>query len=107
MTRPYHRRNKPYYDARWRRARVAFLTANPLCMECRRHDHPVRATEVDHVTPHRGDYKLFWDEDNWQALCHRHHSAKTMYQMAKSPRLRRGADVSGIPLDPLHPWNQR
>ena len=36
-----------------------------------------RATDVDHIVPHRGDPALFWDEDNWQALCHRHHSVKT------------------------------
>ena len=37
----------------------------------------VRATDVDHITPHRGDRQLFWDESNWQPLCHRHHSMKT------------------------------
>jgi 5-methylcytosine-specific restriction protein A len=35
------------------------------------------ATEVDHVTPHRGDAALFWLQSNWQPLCHRHHSEKT------------------------------
>lgn len=24
---------------------------------------------VDHIRPHRGDPVLFWDENNWQALC--------------------------------------
>jgi 5-methylcytosine-specific restriction protein A len=24
---------------------------------------------VDHIVPHRGDKKLFWDSSNWQALC--------------------------------------
>nr|DAE96978.1 MAG TPA: HNH endonuclease [Caudoviricetes sp.] len=37
----------------------------------------VPATEVDHIIPHRGDQKLFWDMSNWQALCHNCHSAKT------------------------------
>jgi 5-methylcytosine-specific restriction enzyme A len=28
------------------------------------------ATQTDHVIPHRGDARLFWDEENnWQALC--------------------------------------
>lgn len=27
------------------------------------------ARVVDHITPHRGDVALFWDESNWQALC--------------------------------------
>ena len=35
------------------------------------------ATVVDHIIPHRGDRKLFWDESNWQSLCERHHNEKT------------------------------
>jgi len=31
------------------------------------------ATVVDHIIPHRGDQKLFWDTANWQALCKPHH----------------------------------
>jgi hypothetical protein len=26
----------------------------------------VKATDVDHIIPHRGDKKLFWNESNWQ-----------------------------------------
>ena len=37
----------------------------------------VLATDVDHIVPHRGDPVLFWDQSNWQALCHSHHSIKT------------------------------
>jgi len=35
------------------------------------------STDVDHIIPHRGDEKLFWDETNWQALCHECHGVKT------------------------------
>ncbi len=41
-------------------------------------DKMVKANVVDHITPHRGDKKLFWDENNWQALCKHHHDKKTM-----------------------------
>ena len=27
------------------------------------------ASVVDHVTPHQGDQRLFWDEANHQSLC--------------------------------------
>ena len=37
----------------------------------------VKVTDVDHIVPHRGDPRLFWDEENWQALCHSCHSKKT------------------------------
>lgn len=36
------------------------------------------ATVVDHIVPHRGDQKLFWDRSNWQPLCEHHHNVKTM-----------------------------
>ena len=32
-----------------------------------------QAGVVDHITPHRGDMRLFWDEGNWQSLCNPHH----------------------------------
>lgn len=35
------------------------------------------ATDVDHIVPHKGNHELFWDRDNWQALCHHCHSVKT------------------------------
>lgn len=66
------------YDDRWRVARKRFLKANPLCVECLKVDRLVEATVVDHIIPHRGDKKLFWDESNWQALCKSCHDRKTM-----------------------------
>ena len=65
------------YGAAWRKARKAFLQAHPLCAECMKEGRYVKATDVDHIVPHRGDMKLFWDRSNWQALCHRCHSRKT------------------------------
>ena len=65
------------YDSRWRKARAAFLQRNPLCNECIKHGRLTPATVVDHVIPHRGDQKLFWDEANWQALCKSCHDRKT------------------------------
>jgi hypothetical protein len=32
---------------------------------------------VDHIKPHEGDERLLWDSDNWQCLCHWHHTQKT------------------------------
>lgn len=66
------------YDSRWRKARVRFLKANPLCVKCNGEGKVVAATVVDHVIPHRGDHVLFWDESNWQALCKGCHDTKTM-----------------------------
>jgi len=60
------------YDTRWRHASKAFLAlpANRLCAcGCGR-----AADMVDHIKPHRGDMRLFWDQTNWQPManspCH-------------------------------------
>ena len=65
------------YGAAWKKVRKTFLQAHPLCMECMKEGRFVKATVVDHVIPHRGDQKLFWDRSNWQALCKRCHDEKT------------------------------
>lgn len=65
------------YTKKWEKARAAFLRQNVLCAEHRRQGHNVVATVVDHIVPHRGDMRLFWDRSNWQALCETCHNAKT------------------------------
>lgn len=65
------------YDSKWRTARNRFLKANPLCVYCLKDNKLVTATVVDHITPHRGDKVLFWDENNWQPLCKKCHDKKT------------------------------
>ena len=65
------------YDAKWRKARLQFLIANPLCVQCRAAGRVTAATVVDHIVPHRGDKARFWDRANWQALCKPHHDSKT------------------------------
>ena len=51
---------------------------NPFCVKCYEEGHITMATVVDHIVPHRGDQKLFWDRSNWQPLCEHHHNVKTM-----------------------------
>jgi 5-methylcytosine-specific restriction protein A len=65
------------YDARWQKARLCFLQENPLCVECAKEPRTTAGTIVDHIIPHRGNEKLFWDQTNWQALCKEHHDRKT------------------------------
>jgi 5-methylcytosine-specific restriction enzyme A len=60
------------YDGRWTKASKAYLAEHPRCR------HPgcnAYATVVDHVIPHKGDMRLFWDKSNWQGLCRHHHSS--------------------------------
>jgi 5-methylcytosine-specific restriction protein A len=69
--------NSKIYNNRWRKASKAYLKDNPLCVHCKKEDRLTPATEVDHIIPHGGDMKLFWDKSNWQSLCKKCHSKKT------------------------------
>jgi 5-methylcytosine-specific restriction protein A len=57
------------YGARWRKYRLAYLAAHPLCVMCAETKHVTEATVVDHIQAHKGDEMLFWDPANHQALC--------------------------------------
>ncbi|KTR02057.1 hypothetical protein NS365_22510, partial [Aureimonas ureilytica] len=76
---PYHSRYgrgtaaQRGYGARWQKARALFLTEHPLCCRCHAEGRVTPATVVDHITPHKGDQTLFWDQKNWQPLCKPHH----------------------------------
>ena len=77
-----HRQDRPSayqrgYDSRWQRESKAYLVKHPLCAECQRHGRVSAATVVDHIKPHKGNKKLFWDRTNWQPLCKRCHDIKT------------------------------
>ena len=66
-----------------RRLRPQQLVGEPFCRVCAR-VYPAgdprsrtRATVVDHIVPHRGDWSLFVDPSNLQSLCKHHHDQKT------------------------------
>lgn len=65
------------YDNRWLRASKTFLSTRPLCSECRWFYRITPAEVTDHKRPHRKDWGLFWDTENWQPLCKRCHDMKT------------------------------
>jgi 5-methylcytosine-specific restriction enzyme A len=63
------------YNFAWQKARLLFLKRNPLCAFCAAQGRVGAASVVDHIVPHKGDDRLFWDESNWQPLCVAHHSS--------------------------------
>lgn len=72
--------------------RPAQLLREPFCRECAKR-YPLsdprsrtRATVVDHVRPHRGDWALFIDPANHQSLCKHHHDQKTAWEQAEERR---------------------
>lgn len=72
-TDPRANSNRRGYNSAWRRIRKAYLMVNPSCIAC---GH--MATVVDHIRPHMGSRSLFWDVGNWQPMCARCHSRKTV-----------------------------
>lgn len=71
------------YDARWRKARLAWLREYPLCVHCKAAGIITAANVVDHIQPHKGSQALFWNRDNWQSLCKPHHDEKTLAEIRK------------------------
>ena len=68
------------YGARWQASSKAWLAKHPFCADPFgvHGDNAVPATEADHIVPHKGDMKLFWNFDtNIQGLCKSCHSRKT------------------------------
>lgn len=97
-------KTNPYNDRRWQKARRMFLRAHPLCAMCDKVGIITTATVVDHITPHDGDYDLFWDMDNWQPLCASCHSG--IKRVADRHGASQTCDINGNPIDPGHRWNR-
>ena len=76
--------------------RSAQLLREPFCRECAKQyppgdpRHRTRATVVDHIQPHRGNWTRFIDRDNLQSLCKSCHDRKTALEMAAEKRQNRG-----------------
>lgn len=66
--------------------RPAQLLREPWCRECARRGVRTRATVVDHIKPHKGDWALFIDPANHQSLCDHCHNRKTAREMAEERR---------------------
>lgn len=65
------------YGARWQKVRAGYLASHPLCVQHKAQGMLKVAQVVDHIIPHKGDMVLFWDPNNWQALCKECHDRKT------------------------------
>ena len=65
------------YGRRWQKARRYYFNRHPLCVHCEAAGKITVATDLDHITPHKGNMQVFWDSSNWQGLCKPCHSKKT------------------------------
>jgi 5-methylcytosine-specific restriction endonuclease McrA len=83
-----------YTGGYWQRRRRLQLLAHPLCAFCAERGAVARATVVDHVKPHRGNWNLFVLGE-LQSLCGPcHNSIKQRLEQEKP-----GVDADGWPLD--------
>lgn len=60
---------------------------------------------VHHLKPHKGDPDLFYDLDNLQSLCKKHHDSDAQSVESRGYSVEVGED--GWPIDPAHPANHR
>jgi len=65
-----------YKTAKWQRLRAATFERDLFtCQECGRIEGRTSHLICDHIKPHRGDERLFWDPTNLQTLCKSCHDA--------------------------------
>ena len=73
-------RDKPFlhlYSTVWKKMRKLHLMSQPLCVECLKTGRVTAAVVVDHIVDHKGSLLLFYDTNNLQSLCTKHHNIKT------------------------------
>lgn len=92
------------YGYRWQKVRDGFLKKHPLCEYHSKMGMIAAAVVVDHKIPHRGDMQLFWDRDNWQALCKGCHDR--IKQQQEKSGVAQWCGIDGTPLDANHHWNK-
>lgn len=90
------------YDAAWRRLRLAFLDANPLCRFCADADRVTAASVVDHIISftERPDLRLDWS--NLRPLCKPCHDRHTALEQAFGGKASRRPDWLRPSAIPLH-----
>jgi 5-methylcytosine-specific restriction protein A len=89
---------------RWAKVSKGHLAHEPFCRACKKAGRTVKAVLVDHIVPHRGDMKLFWDPNNRQSLCSTCGNGDKQRLERTGRAQYRGCSEDGTPLDPDHPW---
>jgi 5-methylcytosine-specific restriction enzyme A len=81
-----------YQNKAWKALRNRQLQGEPMCRMCKANGVLTVATVCDHIIPHKGDLKKFW-EGPFQSLCDKcHNSDKALIENGKIPRPYIGID---------------
>lgn len=95
---------KLYKTKEWQALRSQQLSKHPHC-QCPHHvGQEVKATVVDHIAPHRGDTRLFFDANNLQSMSKPCHDKFKQSQEKGGNGFLQGCDVNGNPLSKEHEW---
>jgi len=93
---------KLYNSKRWKQIRLDTLARDPLCVMCIKIGDHAPSTIADHVEPHRGNEHRFFN-GRTQGVCKPCHDRHKQRQEKSGILL--GGDNEGVPVDPLHHWN--
>jgi 5-methylcytosine-specific restriction protein A len=69
--------NERGYDWHWRKFRIGYLSAHPLCMDCEKRGVIRAATEPHHIVKVQDRPDLRLVDSNLMALCHDCHATRT------------------------------
>ena len=100
-----------YNGKRWHAIRTRVLAEHPLCQRCQAKGKVVPATVCNHLVPHEGNERLFWDGP-FQALCKPCHDGPARKEeTGQAATVDYATDIAslgsdGWPLDPWHPANR-
>ena len=82
----------------WQQLVLDVLEEQPFCIYCEASGGIEPAAVIDHIRPHRGNDKLFWDRNNLQPLCVCCHGSKSQHErFSDEPYQPSGCDLDGTP----------
>ena len=95
-----------YPTSRWRKMSLERRRIEPTCRFCGK-----PAQVADHIKPHKGNERLFFDIENTMSLCKPcHDSAKYRIELGQVPGkdfvIDNKAGNDGLPTSRNHPWNK-
>lgn len=86
-----------YKRALWKKLRIDHISEEPMCRYCLERDGSLVAADiVDHITPHKGDEKKFFNPNNLQSLCESCHNGEKAMEENGKKFMR--YDENGIPI---------
>lgn len=95
-----------YKTRQWQAMRKAQLRREPLC-QCPHHrglDVNAVGEVVDHIKPHKGNKRLFFDVRNLQSMTKSCHDKLKQSAEKGGKGFDQGCDVNGEPLNKDHQW---